>query len=38
MSNGLITFKQSSDKVLELPSMRLIHETLSYAKELERIV
>jgi 26S proteasome regulatory subunit N12 len=38
LSNGLITFKQSEDKVLEMPSMRLIHETLSYAKELERIV
>jgi 26S proteasome regulatory subunit N12 len=38
LSNGLITFQESADKDLELPSMRLIHETLSYAKELERIV
>lgn len=38
LNNGLITFQQSTGKVLELPSTRLIHETLSYAKELERIV
>jgi 26S proteasome regulatory subunit N12 len=38
LSHGSITFQQSTEKPLELPSMRLIHETLSYAKELERIV
>jgi len=38
IEGGIITFQHSTEKPLEIPSMRLIHETLSYAKELERIV
>lgn len=38
IEGGIITFQHQTEKPLEIPSMRLIHETLSYAKELERIV
>uniref|UniRef100_A0A6U4Q689 PCI domain-containing protein n=1 Tax=Hemiselmis andersenii TaxID=464988 RepID=A0A6U4Q689_HEMAN len=35
---GVITFKEEDKEDLEVPSQRVIVETLSYAKELERIV
>ena len=38
MQDGKVTFASSTDKVQKLPSTELIQQTLSYAKELERIV
>jgi len=36
--NGNVTFSGSSEKVAQLPASKMIQQTLSYAKELERIV
>lgn len=38
VANGLVTFGGQDDKPLALPASQLIHESLAYAKELERIV
>ena len=36
--NGSVTFSGTSEKVAALPASQMIQQTLSYAKELERIV
>ena len=36
--NGNVTFSGTSEKVAALPASQMIQQTLSYAKELERIV
>lgn len=38
VSGGTVRFCNDGEKMLQLPSTQLIQETLSYAKELERIV
>ena len=38
IEGGVVTFGGGDEKPLQLPSSKLIQETLSYAKELERIV
>jgi len=38
ISNGTVSFGKQEESLLQLPSSQLIRETLSYAKELERIV
>mmetsp|Transcript_19628 Transcript_19628/g.65966 ORF Transcript_19628/g.65966 Transcript_19628/m.65966 type:complete len:268 (+) Transcript_19628:53-856(+) len=38
VEGGMISFQTSEGAKLEVPSHKLIHETLLYAKELERIV
>ncbi|KAL1522543.1 hypothetical protein AB1Y20_017529 [Prymnesium parvum] len=38
ISNGSVSFGKQEETLLQLPSSQLIRETLSYAKELERIV
>lgn len=38
MGNKVIRFREENKVDLNVPSQRLITETLSYAKELERIV
>ena len=38
ISGGMVTFGKQEEAPLLLPSSQLIRETLSYAKELERIV
>ena len=36
--NGVVRFREDNKTDLSVPSQKLIIETLSYAKELERIV
>ena len=36
--DGNVTFGGTSEKVAALPASQMIQQTLSYAKELERIV
>eukprot|EP00276_Gloeochaete_wittrockiana_P004333 CAMPEP_0184645136 /NCGR_PEP_ID=MMETSP0308-20130426/1676_1 /TAXON_ID=38269 /ORGANISM="Gloeochaete witrockiana, Strain SAG 46.84" /LENGTH=267 /DNA_ID=CAMNT_0027073975 /DNA_START=37 /DNA_END=840 /DNA_ORIENTATION=+ len=38
LENGLVHFQSKADGRLEVPSLKLITQTLAYAKELERIV
>ena len=38
VQGGVVTFKEKEGRLLALPSTQLIQESLSYAKELERIV
>mmetsp|Transcript_14532 Transcript_14532/g.31479 ORF Transcript_14532/g.31479 Transcript_14532/m.31479 type:complete len:271 (-) Transcript_14532:178-990(-) len=38
LEGGIVTFGNSDEKPLQLPSQQLISETLAYARELERIV
>ena len=38
IQDGSVTFGTTTEKAAQLPSQQLIQQTLSYAKELERIV
>jgi 26S proteasome regulatory subunit N12 len=38
VSGQTVSFRKAEVAKTEIPSMQLIHETLTYAKELERIV